>query len=166
MRRLILTRHAKSAMADAGQRDIDRPLSKRGRHSGALIGAWLAAKGYKPDRALVSTARRTQETWGGIVAKLGAAPTSYMPELYLAGAEAMMQAVRGIPDAACLLVLGHNPGTGLLANLLLDVQREDAAFQKYPTGATAVIDFDIDDWASLVPRQGKLVDFVVPRALE
>ena len=31
MRRLILMRHAKSSWAEPGQRDLDRPLNKRGR---------------------------------------------------------------------------------------------------------------------------------------
>lgn len=166
MRRLILTRHAKSAIADTGQRDIDRPLSKRGRHSGSLIGGWLASRDYKPGQALVSTARRTQETWGGIVSKLGAAPTTYMPELYLAGTEALIQTVRDAPDVGCLLVLGHNPGMGMLASQLISVPRDDAVFLKFPTGATAVIDFDTEDWSGVAPGRGKLIDFVVPRSLE
>jgi phosphohistidine phosphatase len=166
MRRLILTRHAKSAPAEAGQRDIDRPLSKRGRFSAGLIGGWLEAKGFRPELALVSSARRTQETWSGIVSKLGAAPTTYVPELYLAGPEAMLQVVRDAPDAGCLLVLGHNPGSGVLASRLLAAPRDDAVFAKFPTGATVVVDFDIAAWSELAWGAGKLVDFVVPRSLE
>jgi len=166
MRRLILMRHAKSSSAEAGQRDIDRPLNKRGRQSAALIGGWLAAKGYEPEQALVSTSRRTQETWGGVVARRGPAPTSYLPELYAAGSEAMMQVLRGAPDAGCLLIVGHNPGTSMLAQRLLAEAPDDAMFAKFPTAATAVIDFDVASWAEVDWGKGTLVDFVVPRALE
>jgi phosphohistidine phosphatase len=166
MRRLILMRHAKSSAADSGQRDIDRPLNKRGRQSAGLIGGWLAAKGYEPEQALVSTARRTQETWGGVVARRGPAPTSYLPELYAAGSEAMMQVLRSAPDVGCLLIVGHNPGTGTLAQRLLADAPDDTVFAKFPTGATAVIDFDVASWADVGWETGRLVDFVVPRALE
>ena len=71
MRRLILMRHAKSSWADPGQRDLDRPLNKRGRRSAALVGGWLKRKGYRPDQALVSSARRAQETWSGVVGEAG-----------------------------------------------------------------------------------------------
>jgi phosphohistidine phosphatase len=73
MRRLILMRHAKSSWADPGQRDLDRPLNKRGRHAAGALGAWLKRRGYAPGHALVSTARRAQETWAGVVAATGAA---------------------------------------------------------------------------------------------
>ena len=66
MRRLILMRHAKSSWADPGQRDFDRPLNARGVRSAPLLGAWLRERGHVPDAALVSTARRTRETWAGL----------------------------------------------------------------------------------------------------
>jgi phosphohistidine phosphatase len=166
MRRLILMRHAKSSWADPGQRDLDRPLSKRGRRSAGLIGVWLKRKGYRPERALVSSARRAQETWAGIVAKAGAAPTSYLPELYHAGPEAMLEALRRTSEAGCVLMLGHQPGIGVFARRLLADPPEDADFAKYPTGAAAVIDFDVAAWLEVGWERGRLAEFVVPRALE
>ena len=64
-------RHAKSSWAEAGQRDHDRPLNRRGRKASAAVGAWLKAGGYLPDLALVSNARRCQETWAGVVEEIG-----------------------------------------------------------------------------------------------
>jgi phosphohistidine phosphatase len=166
MRRLILMRHAKSSWADAGQRDIDRPLNKRGRRAATLVGGWLAEKRYAPDQALVSTARRTQETWAGVVARRGPAATSYMPELYAAGSDAMLKVLQRAPDVGCVLVLGHNPGTATLARRLLAAPPEDEGLAKFPTGAVAVIDFDVPAWAEVDWGKGSLVDFVAPRALE
>jgi phosphohistidine phosphatase len=60
--RLILSRHAKSGWDDPDLSDHDRPLNARGRGDAPKVGAWLRAKGYLPDAALVSSARRTQET--------------------------------------------------------------------------------------------------------
>jgi len=42
---------------------------------------------------------------------------------------------------------------------------DHAQFSRYPTGATAVFDIDIDDWRSLGWRTAVLRDFVVPREL-
>ncbi len=35
----------------------------------------------------------------------------------------------------------------------------------YPTAATTVFDFDIDDWGYTLFGEGRVVDFVVPRDL-
>ena len=164
MRRLIVMRHAKSSWSDPAQRDLDRPLNKRGRRSAGLIGAWLDKQGYLPDRALVSTARRAQETWAGIVAVAGAAPTAYLPEIYNAAPETLLAAVRGASGERVLL-LGHQPGIGAFARAILADPPGDAGFAKYPTAATAVIDFDIDAWPALAWGTGRLAGFTVPRDL-
>jgi phosphohistidine phosphatase len=167
MRRLILMRHAKSSWANPGQRDIDRPLNKRGLRSAALIGEWLAANGFRPDHALVSTARRTRETWDGVAAALATAPaTTYVPGLFHAAPQTMLDVLRGAPDVPCVLMLGHQPGIGAFARALLAAPPDDAYFAQYPTAATAVIDFDAPDWPTTGRATGRLVAFEVPRALE
>jgi phosphohistidine phosphatase len=166
MRRLILTRHAKSSWAEPGLRDLDRPLNKRGRRATGLIGRWLDKHGYLPDQALVSSARRTQETWAGIVAVVGPRETRYLPELYHAGADTLLDIVQRAPDVPCVLLLGHQPGIGAFATRLLAETPADADFAKYPTGATAVIDFDAPAWPEVTWGTGRLVAFVAPRSLE
>ena len=76
-RRLILTRHAKSAWDDPTLADHDRPLNARGRRSALALGDWLASRGYEPEEVLCSSARRTQETW----AMVAAAPVEVRPLL-------------------------------------------------------------------------------------
>ncbi|HRO11018.1 histidine phosphatase family protein [Amaricoccus sp.] len=166
MRRLILMRHAKSNWSDPAQRDLDRPLNKRGRRAAGLLGGWLKEKGYLPEQALVSSARRAQETWAGVVAVAGAAPTSYVPEIYHAAPETLLAVLRAAPDVASVLMLGHQPGIGAFLRRLLDAAPDDPAFERFPTGATAVIDFDVPGWPAVGWGKGRLVDFVVPRGLE
>ena len=164
--RLILMRHAKSSWADATQRDLDRPLNKRGRRAAALVGAWMARHGYRPDLALVSSARRTQETWAAIVAEVGPAETTHVPELYHAGPDSMRAVLHRAGDVGTVLILGHQPGVGAFASRLLAAPPADPDFARYPTAATAVIDFDKTAWADVGWGDGRLVEFVVPRAFE
>ena len=167
MRRLIVMRHAKSSWADPGQRDHDRPLNKRGRRSAGLLGGWLAGNGYLPDRALVSTAARTRETWDRVQATAREAPADFLPALYHADPDVLLGIVRANGgDSDPLLVVGHQPGIGAFASALLVAPSADSDLARYPTGATAVIDFDVAAWSEVGWGRGRVVDFVIPRALE
>jgi phosphohistidine phosphatase len=42
----------------------------------------------------------------------------------------------------------------------------DSDFERYPTAATAVVDFDIAAWSDVVWGAGQLTDFAIPRTLE
>jgi phosphohistidine phosphatase len=166
MRRLILVRHAKSSWDDPSLPDFDRPLAKRGRRGAALVGAWLGREGYRPEVALASSSRRTRETWDVLAEALGAAPAHRLPDLYEAGAETMLAVLRAAPDVECLLMLGHNPGIADFARRLLAEPPDDAAFAKFVTAATAVIDFDIGAWEEAGWNAGRLRAFTYPKALQ
>ena len=64
MKRLILTRHAKSSWDDPLMSDHDRPLNERGKAAAADLGQWLASRGYVPSEVLCSDAVRTRATAG------------------------------------------------------------------------------------------------------
>src|SRR5690606_36132337 len=136
MRRLILMRHAKSDWSEPGLRDHDRPLNRRGRRAAKAIGGWLKRRKYRPEHALVSSSRRTQETWSHLVKTTGAAPATYVPALYAATDEAILAALRAAPDVGCVRVLGHEPGIRLFAGRLLGDPPKDPDFDKFPTGTT------------------------------
>ncbi len=156
--RLILLRHAKSDW-HAGLSDHDRPLNRRGRLAAPLMGAWLREEGLTPALALVSSAARTQETWE----RLGlAAPKETRPALYEAEAETIMEEItltEGAPSP--LLLVGHNPGIGEAANLLL----ADGVIGDFPTAQAAVIGFEAGAWADLRPGAGRLLALAQPKAL-
>lgn len=172
-RRLILMRHAKSSWDDPRLADHDRMLNSRGIRAAGLIGRWLAAKGHVPGEALVSAAARTQETWTRVAAALagaGEAPAAGIParsevRLYHADPDTMLKVLR-TAQAPVVALIGHNPGIAEFAARLLRREPDHREFRRYPTAATLVADFPIDDWAALVPSSGDAVDFVVPRELE
>lgn len=167
--RLILTRHAKSDWADPLMDDHDRPLNKRGRKSATAIGAWLSDRGYVPSVALVSTAERTRETWTRLAKAFERpVPTAFLDDLYHAEPDAMVTCLRkssAAAAAASVMLVGHNPGAAYFARALLAKPPADARFDRYPTGATAVIDFEIDEWPALTWGTGTLTDVIFPRDL-
>ncbi len=160
MKTLILMRHAKAAPPAPGQRDYDRPLAPRGRRSAAALGDWLRSQGFLPQRALVSGARRTQETFEG----LGLADTALtlLPELYHATPGGYLDALRGRSEDS-LMLIGHNPSIGALADALLGGAPVPPGLAAVPTGATFVFACDAPGWDVIARHPIRFVDGTIPR---
>ena len=165
MKRLILTRHAKSSWDDPLTPDHDRPLNDRGKAGAADLGQWLASRGYIPDQVLCSDAERTRKTWSGIAPALPGTPVlDLKPALYHAGAEVMLAVLRHA-SADCVMIIGHNPGIAEFATRLVAHAPLHPDFTRYPTGATLVVDFAMGDWAHVAFGQGTAIDFTIPREI-
>jgi phosphohistidine phosphatase len=165
MKRLILTRHAKSAWDDPLTPDHDRPLNERGKAAAADLGQWLASRGYVPEKVLCSDAVRTRQTWSGIAPALPATPLMELkPALYHAGPDVMLAVLRHA-KADCVMMIGHNPGIAEFAARLVVHPPMNEAFARYPTGATLVVDFVVDAWDQVDFGLGATVDFIVPREI-
>lgn len=171
MRRLVLFRHAKADRPQPGEDDFARPLVERGRRDAARIGAYMASHGLRPDRVLVSPARRTQATWKEASAAFKPAPGASMVErLYEATPHTIFAAIKEAPARAhTLLVIGHNPGLHELALMLIasgDIDARALLREKLPTSGLVIIDFAFDDWDKLHPQSGRLERFVSPKSLD
>jgi len=169
MRRLMLLRHAKTERAEPGQRDRDRKLTKRGRDDAAVIGAYMARHGLNPDLALVSPAKRTQETWA-LVAPAFAKAARLVSEarIYDATTEALFKIISETRGAHGLVVVGHNPGLHDVAVALIasgDIDARERVAEKLPTSGLVVIDLAFDDWSRLHLHSGRLERFVTPRLI-
>ena len=165
MKRLILTRHAKSAWDDPLTPDHDRPLNDRGRAAAADLGQWLASRGYIPDEVLCSDAVRTRTTWAGIAPALPGTPAlALKPALYHAGAEVMLAVLRHAKGDVVMMI-GHNPGIAEFASRITARAPANPEFARYPTGATLVVDLDIDAWGDAGFGLGVVDDFIVPREI-
>jgi phosphohistidine phosphatase len=162
MKRLILTRHAKSSWDDPATPDHDRPLNERGRAAAAELGVWLASRGYVPGEVLCSDALRTRKTWSGVAPALPGTPIlNLKPALYHAGPDVMLAVLRHA-TTDCVMMIGHNPGIAEFAARLVAVAPLHDEFSRYPTGATLVCDFVADTWAEVGFGGATAVDFVVP----
>jgi phosphohistidine phosphatase len=162
MKRLILTRHAKSSWDDPATPDHDRPLNERGKAAAADLGQWLASRDYVPDEVLCSDALRTRKTFSGIAPALPGTPVLELkPALYHAGPDVMMAVLRHA-TADTVMMIGHNPGIAEFAARLVAHPPHNLEFGRYPTGATLVVDFDVPDWGQVAFGSGSTVDFIVP----
>ena len=161
-KRLILTRHAKSAWDDPAMADHDRPLNDRGRAAAADLGTWLASRGYAPAEVLCSDALRTRETWSGIAPAITGTPVlTLKPSLYHAGPDVMLAVLRHA-TADVVMMIGHNPGIAEFAARIIAQAPANPAFQRFPTGATLVASFQIDNWKDLGFGMGSMRDFIIP----
>jgi phosphohistidine phosphatase len=164
MKRLILTRHAKSSWDDPAMADHDRPLNERGKAAAADLGTWLASRGHVPDLVLCSDALRTRKTWSGLAPALPGTPILELkPALYHAGPDVMLAVLRHARGDTVMMI-GHNPGIAEFAARILARPVANPEFARYPTGATLVAEF-ATDWPAVDWHHGTAVDFIVPREI-
>ena len=151
--------------------DRDRPLNARGREAAPKVAAHMFSRDLVPQRALVSTAVRTRETWTLMTPFFRHKPeTLFEGRLYESTPHTILSVIKETPDSIkSLLVLGHNPGLQTLALALTGAGDDKARArlaEKFPTGALAVIDFIVGPWSALRPGTGRLERFVTPHELE
>ncbi len=169
MLRLMLFRHA-HADRPTGVADHDRPLSEKGHEQARLMGRYIRAQGLESSIFVVSTAKRTQETWAQACAsgELAAAKVNE-PRIYESTAGSLLEVVRE-QDAshASVMLVGHNPGLERLAAWLVGSADSAAAARlqrEFAVGGLAVIDFPAASWAEIDAQGGHLERFETPESV-
>lgn len=147
MRSLILFRHAKAERRAESGEDFDRDLTDRGMADADLMGRVLAERGFAPDLALVSGARRTRSTWAALASHFPAAACQVDEALYNAPATDLLAAATAAAGgaASAILVVAHNPGLheaalGLLAQGATGAAELYEVRQGMPTATAGVFD--------------------------
>mgnify|MGYP000117588991 FL=1 len=169
MRQLILFRHSKTEPFSETGTDETRRLTERGHEDARLIAKALRQLDLHPDRVLVSTARRTRETWQEFHSVFPEVSATYIENLYLADPDDIAAEIEKASDAGCVLVIGHNPGLHELALQLMEyggTRNELAAGEirvKFPTSAVAVFNAKEDDPFNVYNFE--LSEFLVPKDL-
>ena len=165
MRTLYLLRHAK-ARRDRDVPDRDRQLHRKGLRQGAALAAYFAKRGKPLDRILCSPSRRTRDTLALVLPALPNRPDLDFPDaLYLAGPETLLNSVKATEAGVhSLMLVGHNDGIHQFA-LDLAGGEDVARLAGFPTGALALLEFDIGGWRELRPRSGRLLAYVDPDEL-
>jgi len=149
-RTLVIMRHAKAEQSESLP-DVKRQLTSRGRDDARAAGAWLGAQQLAPDVVLCSPSMRTRGTWHEVAIGLAESDTRVSPtvqyddDLYVAGVNATLELIRGLPsDATVALVIGHNPTVSAVSLRLDEHAARSAAGLR--TSGLAVHNVD-GDWA-------------------
>jgi phosphohistidine phosphatase len=168
MRRLLILRHAKAEPHGAAP-DFERGLTERGRAAAQEMGRYCRDELLLPDLALVSPARRTRETWQIFARELGSeaqTPTNFPDLIYQATENSLIDLVRTTSDTVkILIIVGHNPSVSDLARVLVghgDRYASARMQSAFPTASLAVLDCDVEHWADVARRGGRLDRFRVP----
>ena len=164
MKTLLILRHAKSSWSDSALDDHDRPLNDRGERDAPRMGELLRQRRLTPDLIISSDAVRARMTAQAVAEAAGyAGEIRLEPLLYHAAPDDIVVVLRTVPEpnAATVMVVGHNPGLEALVGQLTG-ERHDL-----PTAALAQIDLPIDSWRDLDgSTRGTLVDVWRPKELE
>jgi len=169
MNRLILMRHAKTEAWTEGLDDHGRALTDQGHRAAETIGLALKAQSWRPERAIVSTARRTRETWAHMAGLFPECEVQFDESLYLAGERGIADLINEQDGAGCLMVIGHNPG---LHDLAVSIMRDSGSADhqaairlaaKMPTGGCALYESEED--GAFLPVHFRLQAFIRPKDL-
>ena len=150
IKRLTLIRHA-TADQDAGVRDFERPLNRKGQGEAQEMAKRLNERGLVPDLILVSSATRTRETADAFAKILGVAARLLQADdsLYLADGEHILSTIRAVgPRVGHLMVIGHNPGISAAAIALAP----ETVNSDLPTCGSLTMTVSCSTW-SLVDRR-------------
>jgi len=166
MLRLMLFRHA-HADRPIDVVDHERPLSAQGHEQARRMGVYLGEGGMAPDLAIVSTARRTRQTWDDAVSAGGVmSPKVDEPRIYESSAGDLLEVLREQPARhGRIMLVGHNPGMERLAAWLIGSGEAGALAllqREFVVAGLAVIDFPVDDWSQLDVQSGRLERFETP----
>lgn len=143
--------------------DHDRPLNKRGKQATPEMGKLLHKEGLIPDMILCSTARRSRETAEAVAQACGyQGKIESQRDLYFSDAACYMDILRHLPDqASCVLLVGHNPETEELLEVLT------GSAERMTTAAIAHLDLPITHWQELTEALDvRLLHLWQPRNIE
>jgi phosphohistidine phosphatase len=147
MKRLILSRHAKSSWNHPELRDIDRPLNKRGLKAAPIMGGVLRERSLIPEAIFASPSLRTRMT-SELLAKELAFPfdqVEFIDSFYGASPGSIVQFTQKLDDQlSTVMLVGHNPTWTDLCHRLTGKHLDNL-----PTSGILVINFDINHWSDL-----------------
>ena len=161
MKRLILIRHAKSSWDQLDLADKSRPLNARGLRNAPMMGEILHQKDLHPDRIFSSPAVRARSTAELIANRLDYPidKIGIRDELYMTSPECCLELVHQMPpqlNEVCLVF--HNPDITLLGLMLCDNSPPHL-----PTCSCLALDFEVDEWAFIMPNSGRLHFYEYPK---
>lgn len=140
--RVYLLRHARSAWAQPGERDFDRPLDDEGYAEAEIVAEKALDRGYRPARVISSTALRCRQTAEAIRRALDQdLELLFIDELYNAPLDVYLDMIASSTEAESMMFIGHNPTIEEVFEKLAGADTTAAAIPTgYPTAGLAVLE--------------------------
>ncbi len=162
MQQLMILRHAEAVGWSSQGDDFSRSLSDSGLAHAERISTYISRELELPEEILCSPAVRARQTLAPLLALEPELQgiTRIMPPVYNAAEETLFSLLDfAFAESDRILIVGHNPGFGVLASKLV-ADPDESPFPGLPTGTLVVIDFD-PGWTPGV-RHGRLNRRVTP----
>ena len=163
MKQLTVVRHAKSSWNYPDLADHDRPLNKRGERDAPAMGDRLAARGYRPQLVISSSANRALTTAMAIADAVGYPPDKIVVEERIYGIDVsrLIGLVQEVADTVDkVMVFGHNPTMTQMVGHL-----SSESLDNLPTCGVAQFVFGFDTWARLGEELAVEVEIDYPKKL-
>ncbi len=155
VKNLFLVRHAESAEAVAGIKDIERELTAKGYRDAPRLGRYLFDQSIHPDAILSSTAQRARAT-AELMAeqlKFETYKIEFSDELYNASVRTLLRMINEANnDWKSIILVAHNPAISYLAEYLTSSDIGNIS----PAGLVS-LSFEVDDWNEVSEGTGKLL---------
>jgi len=167
-RELLILRHAKSAWDTGARSDFERPLAARGIKAAPKVGRFLVQQNLVPDFLISSPAERAKQTVMAVCRQMGVDPSAihWDDRIYGGWTSSLVNVLRECPpQAARVLIAGHNPGLeGLLTHLSDQRVSGPGDGKLLPTAALAYLEIRTE-WADLDKASGRLISITRSRSL-
>ncbi len=165
MKRLYITRHAKSSWEDLSVSDHDRDLIKTGETRTVKVAEYLKRNEPVPDLIVSSSALRALKT-----AKIFAGVLGYPlekikvePSLYGCDEEDVFEILYGLSDdIKSVMIVGHNPAFTGFSNYFLKSKEQ---IDNLPTSGVVAVKIKTKHWTDIHLAKHKLIFKAFPKKL-
>ncbi len=129
MKTIYLVRHGDAEVSWAC-RDCDRQLTACGYQQATRVGVFFKRHSVVPDIVVTSGYVRAEQTATAILAQCGGVPErlTFLTFSPSGSSEEMKTILEGLPEDACILVVGHLPSIVYLAHVLSEAFPEGVSF--------------------------------------
>ena len=164
MKTLIISRHGKAAQATENHPDLLRELAYRGQKDARVIAQELIRKDIVPGLILSSPAIRSVQTARYLAKYLEISYSAVVTRDVLYGnfTTDLFSYIESLcPEEKVVQIVGHYPSLLLVIEFLTGL-----VLERYPTLATLVLDFDVNNWNELVEKKGTVRKLLIPKELK
>jgi len=120
-----------------------------------------------PDIILVSTARRTSQTYELAAEAWPDIPVVFSNKIYEASASTLLLLVEEVAaNYGSVMIIGHNPGLVVLLNASVGSRHTDSNLSHFPSCCVADIGFEAPKLGDIDVNEGRLLSIKRVRDLE